>query len=86
MSSQRIKAQCSACAKVYVPADLARLERRADPITVVGHGSVDDAGITSPVDGSRAFLDSDIEPLQQRAQLPVGGTFVIAQARPHDGR
>lgn len=63
-----------------------RLERRADTVPVVGHGSVDYSGIVPPIDRSRALLDRDVEPFQQRAQLPVGRTFVMAQARPHDGR
>ena len=40
----------------------------------------DDSGTTSPVDGSRVLLGRDVELLQQRAQLTVGGAFVISQA------
>ena len=43
----------------YVLAELARLERRADAVPVVGQGAVDDAGIVTSVDSSCAFLNGN---------------------------
>lgn len=54
--------------------------------TRFSHGAIDYSGIVPSIDRSRALLDRNVEPFQQRAQLPVGRTFVMAQARPHDGR
>ena len=42
----------------------ARFERRADTVAIVGHGTVNHSGIVPSVDGSRAFLDRDIEQFQ----------------------
>ena len=44
--------------------DTARFERRADTVAIVGHGTVNHSGIVPSVDGSRAFLDRDIEQFQ----------------------
>ena len=44
--------------------DTARFERRADTVAIVGHGIVNHSGIVPSVDGSRAFLDRDIEQFQ----------------------
>ena len=70
----------------YIFPYFARFERRADSISVVGQGTVDNPRIISAVDSSRTFFDRNIEAFQQRAKLSVGRAFVISQARPDDGR
>ena len=66
--------------------DTARFERRADTVAIVGHGTVNHSGIVPSVDGSRTFLDRNIEQLQQGAEFSIRRAFVISQTRPGDGR
>ena len=55
----------------YIFPYFARFERRADSISVVGQGTVDNPRIISAVDSSRTFFDRNIEAFQQRAKLSV---------------
>ena len=51
--------------------DFARFERRADSISVVGQGTLDNPRIISAVDSSRTFFDRNIEAFQQLSLIHI---------------